>query len=131
MFDFLNIGAQESLGVLVVCLLLGVVGLFKRGVWRWLVAIAAIFIIATVCTPADPYSTIISVIGTCTVFAAGVARSRWRWLAVVAGIFIIAPFCDGPVSMIIVAIETCIVFAAGVARSRYLCRQSAIRTKRN
>jgi Sec-independent protein secretion pathway component TatC len=77
MLSFFQIGVLEVVSLVVVTLVLGAIGIFKPAAWRWLAAIAAILIVATICTPADPISTWLVAIPACAVFAAGVILSPY------------------------------------------------------
>ena len=73
MFSFLQVGPLEVLTVLLIGgVALGFAVRRHSLVARWLLASTLAFVLAALCTPADPASTWIVATLTCAVFAAGV-----------------------------------------------------------
>ena len=77
MLTLFHIGVGEIAVFLVICLAVGVLGLFRSSARRWLLVVGPILAIAMICTPADPVSMLIVAVPACILLAAGVVLAPY------------------------------------------------------
>jgi Sec-independent protein secretion pathway component TatC len=77
MLTLFHIGVGEIALSLVICLAVGLLGLFRASALRWLMVVGPILAIAMICTPADPVSMLIVAVPACVLLAAGVVLAPY------------------------------------------------------